>query len=133
VVSVAPNYYDFAYKLQLQDWLAWVRRGSVDEVVVQLYRPDVDSFQAQLGRPEFQQIKGKVATAIGILSGQRRNPVPLPLIQGQVQAAREQGHGLVFFYLESLWALGTEPQEERLAALRQMLADPAPRAPQPRP
>jgi len=133
VVSVAPNYYDFAYKLQLQDWLAWVRRGSVDEVVVQLYRPDVDSFQAQLSRPEFQQIKGKVATAIGILTGQRRNPVPLPLIQGQVQAARAQGHGLVFFYLESLWALGTEPQEERQAALRQMFADPAPRAPQPRP
>jgi len=51
IISVSPNYYDFAYKLQLQDWLEWMRRGIADEVIVQLYRPDLPSFAAELNRP----------------------------------------------------------------------------------
>ncbi|MFM9047451.1 MAG: family 10 glycosylhydrolase [Cyanobium sp.] len=50
-LSLSPNYADFAYKLQLQDWRSWVKAGLVDEVVVQLYRPNLESFTAELGRP----------------------------------------------------------------------------------
>jgi uncharacterized lipoprotein YddW (UPF0748 family) len=32
IFSISPNYYDFAYKFQLQDWLAWVRQNIVDEL-----------------------------------------------------------------------------------------------------
>lgn len=38
---MSPDYYDFAYKLQLQDWLAWVRKGIEDEIIVQLYKLDL--------------------------------------------------------------------------------------------
>ncbi|WP_232756414.1 glycoside hydrolase family 10 protein [Vulcanococcus limneticus] len=125
IVSVSPNYYDFALKLQLQDWLAWVRRGLVDELLIQIYRPDLESFVPQLDRPEVQESQRRIPTAIGIMSGQRTRPAPMALIQGQVQAARERQLGVAFFYLESLWALSGEPRESRLAALAQLFSLPA--------
>ena len=123
ILSVSPNYYDFAYKLQLQDWLGWVRRGIADEVLVQLYRPDLASFSAELERPELQQ--SRAATGIGVMSGQRQRPVAMELIESQVQAARERGLGVAFFYFESLWNLGLEPAEERQARLARLFSQPA--------
>ncbi len=125
IVSVSPNYYDFAYKLQLQDWLTWVRRGLVDELLIQIYRPDLESFLPQLIRPEVQESQRRIPTGIGIMGGQRTRPAPMALIQAQVQAARERQLGLAFFYLESLWALSSEPREVRLAALAQLFPTPA--------
>jgi len=127
IVSVSPNYYDFALKLQLQDWLTWVRRGLVDELLIQIYRQDLESFVPQLSRPEVQESQRRIPTAIGIMGGQRTRPAPLALIQAQVQAARERQLGVAFFYLESLWSLGSEPRESRLAGLAQLFAAPAQR------
>lgn len=127
IVSVSPNYYDFALKLQLQDWLSWVRRGLVDELLIQIYRPDLESFVPQLIRPEVQESQQRIPTGIGIMSGQRTRPAPMALIQAQVQAARERQLGVAFFYLESLWTLSNEPREARLAALAQLFAAPAKR------
>lgn len=124
VVSVSPNYYAFAYKLQLQDWRAWVARKAVDEVVVQIYRPDLESFVAQVNRPELIQTASQLPTAIGIMSGQRGRPVPLPLIEAQVGAARQRGMGVAFFYFESLWQQAPEPPEQRQSVLRSLLAIP---------
>jgi uncharacterized lipoprotein YddW (UPF0748 family) len=71
ILSVSPNYHDFAYKRQLQDWLSWVRRGIVDEIVMQVYRQDLESFEAQLMRPEVQETRQALPTAVGIMAGQR--------------------------------------------------------------
>jgi uncharacterized lipoprotein YddW (UPF0748 family) len=43
LISISPNYYDFAYKLQLQDWRSWVQQGIADELLVQIYRTDLES------------------------------------------------------------------------------------------
>jgi uncharacterized lipoprotein YddW (UPF0748 family) len=77
---VSPNYHDFAYKLQLQHWRDWVRRGIVDELVVQLYRPDLESFRAELQRPELAESLQRIPVAIGILAGQRTRSVPMALL-----------------------------------------------------
>lgn len=127
IFSVSPNYYDFAYKLQLQDWLVWVRRGVVDELIVQLYRSDLASFLPQLNRPELQETGRKIPTAVGIMSGQRTSPVPFELIRAQVLAARERGLGVAFFYFESLWNATAEPVETRLAGLQGLFPAPATR------
>ncbi|MCT0225839.1 glycoside hydrolase family 10 protein [Synechococcus sp. CS-1328] len=127
ILSVSPNYYDFAYKLQLQDWLGWVRRGIADEILIQIYRPDLDSFLPHLSRVEVQETLQKIPTGIGIMSGQRNRPAPMALIQSQVLAARELQLGVAFFYLESLWDQSSEPREARLAGLRQLFPTPAPR------
>ena len=129
LVSLSPNYHDFAYKRQLQDWLTWVRQGSVDEVVVQLYRPDLASFEAELNRPEFAASRQRVPTAVGILSGQRTQPVPIERVVAQAQAARSQGLGSAYFYYESLWEQTPEPAELRKAALASLFRQPAPRRP----
>jgi uncharacterized lipoprotein YddW (UPF0748 family) len=121
VLSVSPNYYDFAYKLQLQDWREWVRRGIADELLVQIYRPDLESYQPHLSRAEVQEARQRIPTAIAVMSGQRNRPTPLALMAQKVAANRARGLGVAFFYFESLWSLGPESPEERIAGLAQML------------
>lgn len=108
LVSIAPNYYDFAYKLQLQDWRAWVRRGIADELLVQIYRPELESYLPLLSRPEVQEARQRI-------------PTPLALMAQKLTANRSQGLGVAFFYFESLWSLGPEPAQERIAGLADIL------------
>jgi uncharacterized lipoprotein YddW (UPF0748 family) len=128
IFSVSPNYYDFAYKLQLQDWLTWVRRNIADEIIVQVYRPNLESFLPQLSRAEIEETRKKIPTAIGIMSGQRTSPVPMALIQAQAQAARQLGLGVSFFYFESLWNTAAEPAESRQAGFQALFPAAAPRS-----
>jgi len=129
LVSLSPNYHDFAYKRQLQDWLTWVRQGSVDEVVVQLYRPDLASFETELNRPEFAVSRQSVPTAVGIFTGQRTQPVPIERVVAQAEASRRRGLGAGFFYYETLWEEAQEPAALRKAALDALYRQPAPRRP----
>ncbi|MFN5219866.1 MAG: glycoside hydrolase family 10 protein [Cyanobacteriota bacterium] len=129
IVSVSPNYYDFAYKLQLQDWRRWVRLGIVDELIVQVYRPDLESFVPQLDRPELQESLRTIPTAVAIMSGQRNRPVSIALIRSQVEAARQRGLGVAFFYYESLWEAAAEEAAVRQAALQELFPTAAPRSP----
>jgi uncharacterized lipoprotein YddW (UPF0748 family) len=128
IFSISPNYYDFAYRLQLQDWLAWVRRGIADELIVQVYRPDLPSFLPQLTRPEVQEAQKKIPTGVGIMTGLRTKPAPMGLIQSQVQAARERGLGVSFFYYESLWDVTSESPNQRKAGFQSLFSVPATRS-----
>ncbi len=127
IVSIAPNYYDFAYKVHLQDWLGWIRQKSVDELIVQVYRPDLASFVDQIARPELQEAQQKVSTAIGVLTGLRNSPVSMQMIQAQAQAARDRGLGVTFFYYESLWDYAPESVAERLAGFQSLFPYPVSR------
>jgi uncharacterized lipoprotein YddW (UPF0748 family) len=115
IFSVSPNYYDFAYKFQLQDWLNWVRLGIVDELVMQVYRNNLADFTGQITRPEIRETQQYIPTGIGIMAGLRNRPVSLQQLQSQVQAAQQRGLGAVFFYYESLWDYAPEPLEQRQA------------------
>ena len=128
IFSVSPNYYDFAYKLQLQDWLTWVRKDLVDELIVQVYRPDLDSFLPQLNRAEILETQSKIPTAIAIMTGQRSKPVPIELIQDQVRACQQRNLGVAFFYYETLWGRTSEPPEVRKSGFQQLFAAPANRS-----
>jgi uncharacterized lipoprotein YddW (UPF0748 family) len=118
IFSVSPNYAAHAYKFQLQDWVTWVKQGIVDELIVQVYRSDFDSFKSKLVLPEMLEAQKKIPTAVGIMAGLRRRPVPMAQIQQQVFAAKQQGLGSVFFYLESLWDEGPESPNDRLSGLQ---------------
>jgi uncharacterized lipoprotein YddW (UPF0748 family) len=121
LISLSPNYADFAYKLQLQDWRTWVKEGLVDEVVVQIYRPDEQTFTAKLRRPEFQpvpegtgaKLARKVPMAVAIMAGTRQRPTPLPLLAAQAQVARQRGLGLAFFHYGPLWEFTADPAGRR--------------------
>ncbi|NMG09792.1 glycoside hydrolase family 10 protein [Brasilonema sp. UFV-L1] len=128
IFSVSPNYYDFAYKFQLQDWLTWVRQNIVDELIVQVYRPNLQNFVATISRPEIQEVQQMIPTGIGVMAGLRNSPVPMQQIHSQVRAARERGLGVTFFYYESLWNSAPEPVTQRQAGFQTLFSAPALRA-----
>jgi uncharacterized lipoprotein YddW (UPF0748 family) len=121
VFSVAPNPYDTAYLGSLQDWVMWVRKGIVNELIVQIYRTDFNSFTAQVSRPELQESKKKVSTGVGVLSGLRNRQIPMAQIQSQTQFVRSQGMGVAFFYFESLWDSAPESSPQRQAQFQSLL------------
>jgi uncharacterized lipoprotein YddW (UPF0748 family) len=125
IFSVSPNYYDFAYKFQLQDWLQWVRANIVDELVVQVYRDNLESFTAKISHPEIQEVQEIIPTGVGIMAGLRTKPVPMQQIKSQVRAAQQRGLGVVFFYYESLWNKAPEPLGERFSGFQSLFPYPA--------
>jgi uncharacterized lipoprotein YddW (UPF0748 family) len=125
IFSISPNYYDHAYKFQLQDWLGWVRQDIADEIVMQVYRPDLQSFTSKIMRPEIIESQQKIPTAIGVLAGLRQNPVAMQQIQSQVRVAQERGLGVSFFYFESLWDKSPEPPSFRQAGFQVLFPSPA--------
>lgn len=118
IFSVSPNYYDFAYKFQLQDWLTWLRLSIVDELIMQVYRSELESFTAKISRPEIQEAQQIIPTGIGIMAGLRTRPVPMRQIASQVRAAQNRGLGVALFYYESLWDYGPETATERQAGFQ---------------
>ncbi|MBD2412317.1 hypothetical protein FACHB389_25005 [Nostoc calcicola FACHB-389] len=119
-ISLSPNYQAFAYKYYLQDWENWVKKGLVDELILQVYRSDKKSFIAQLEQPSVKLAQSLIPVGIGILTGTVHNPVKIPQIEAQVQAVRDRNFdGISFFYWESLWGyiVPESPQQRRKAFL----------------
>lgn len=126
IFSVSPSPAAFAYSHYLQDWPAWERQGYVEELVVQIYRRNLPSFETELERPELVTARGHIPTVIGILSGLKNEPMPSSLVQAQVQASRQRGYGGVcFFFYESIWQ--GEPMATREAMVRSLFSQPASR------
>ncbi|WP_193199303.1 glycoside hydrolase family 10 protein [Nostoc sp. MG11] len=125
IFSISPNYYDFAYKFQLQDWLAWMRLNIVDELIVQIYRPNLQSFIAKISRPEIKEAQKMIPTGVGIMAGLQNNRVPMQQIKSQVRAAQERGLGIAFFYYKSLWDDAPEPLPARQSAFQSFFPAPA--------
>ena len=128
IFSISPNPYHLAYNTYLQDWVGWVRQNLVDELIVQVYRPDINSFLSEIVRPEVQEVRKKIPTGVGILTGLRNRPVPMQHIQAKVQAARQQGLGMSFFFFESLWDYAPEPIQERKSYFQVLFNQPATRS-----
>src|SRR5919202_900363 len=124
IVSLSPNSQSFAYRTYLQDWQTWVERGLVEELVVQVYRGDMNSFLAELSQPALQTARRRIPVGIGILSGLWRHPVTMEQIQKQVEAVRDRGfNGVSFFYWESLWGYITaESPQKRRAAFQELFS-----------
>jgi uncharacterized lipoprotein YddW (UPF0748 family) len=129
IFSVSPNYYDFAYKFQLQDWLTWMRLSIVDELIVQVYRPNLQSFIDNISRPEMQEAQQMIPTGVGIMAGLRNKPVPMQDIKSQVKASQERGLGVAFFYYESLWNYAPETLSDRQSEFQSLFPYPALRSP----
>jgi len=130
IFSVAPNPYGTAYNMFLQDWRRWINLGIVDELIIQVYRPDLNSFVKELNLPEVQNARQKIPTGIAILTGLRNNPTPITLIEDKVRQARRHRLGISFFYYETLWIdKPTETSDLRKAVVRALFYNPQPRFP----
>ena len=92
----------------------------MDELVVQVYRDNIEDYTRELSQPEWQEIRQKVPVAIGILTGLRIQNIDMRQIKGQVKIAREMTFdGFSFFFYETLG--------NRDASFESLLFTPAPR------
>lgn len=118
LMALSPNPREFAYDMYLQDWWNWTQRGFVEELIVQLYRSDMDRFREELDQPEIEQ--AHIPLGVGILTGLRNRPVEMDLIAEQVQTVRDRHlAGVSFFFYESLG--------DRDRQFRRLFPDPVPR------
>lgn len=127
IFSISPNPYETAYKSYLQDWVTWVDQNLVDEVIVQVYRSDLSSFVKQLNHPAIEQVRQKVPTGVGILTGLRNKPIEMKFIQDKVLATQKQGLGVSFFFYDSLWNYAPEPPLERQSSFQALFPYPSKR------
>lgn len=125
IVALSPNPQPFAIENFLQDWITWEREGWLEELILQVYRPDMERFNMELNRPSIQAVRRHIPVGIGIMTGLKNYPVPMELIWQQVQAARQAGYrGVSFFFYETLWT-GSEGRDTRKRLFRSMFATPA--------
>jgi uncharacterized lipoprotein YddW (UPF0748 family) len=114
LLSVSPNPYPFSYAQYLQDWPAWEATGMLDEIIVQIYRNDLDRFVWELNKPATVKAHQSTPMAIGLLSGLRGSPTDVDLLTQQLEAVRDRNYaGVSYFFYESLWVPGRETAEER--------------------
>ncbi|NJN04373.1 MAG: family 10 glycosylhydrolase [Leptolyngbyaceae cyanobacterium RM1_1_2] len=117
IVSVSPNPYPFSYGNYLQDWPTWVERGSVDELIIQLYRDNLDRFVWEMNKATAQSSRRQIPTAVGILTGLKGRPTSMSMINTQIEAARDRNFaGISFFFYETLLNMNQEAPQERQAA-----------------
>ncbi len=121
--SLSPNPYDFAYAHSLQDWRTWQQRGLLDELIIQVYVPDLKRFESHLRRSEVQAAAKEIPVSIGVLSGLRGKKVPFNQIRDQVVAVRQAGlSGVSFFFYETLWNIAYESQGDRIMAFKRLFS-----------
>ena len=127
VMSVSPNPHVFAYEFYLQDWDTWLKRGYVEELIIQLYRTDLGRFVWEMGQDAAQFARAHIPTSVGVLSGLRGRSVPMDVIAEQVEAVRDRNFaGVTFFFYETLWNLSSEGTlAERQNALAELFPTPA--------
>ncbi|WYL94094.1 MAG: glycoside hydrolase family 10 protein [Gloeotrichia echinulata IR180] len=121
-ISLSPNSQTFAYKYYLQNWEDWVKKGLVDELILQVYRDDKSSFIAELSQPAVEFARSQIPVGIGISTGTLSDPVKIAQIREQVQTVRDRHFpGISFFYWESLWGyIAPESPQQRRKAFFEM-------------
>ena len=127
VFSVSPNPHVFAYEFYLQDWDTWLRKGYVEELIIQLYRSDLGRFVWEMQQDAAAFARDHIPTSVGILSGLKGRSVPMGRIAEQVQAVRDRNYsGVSFFFYETLWELSEEgTPQERQEALKEIFPNEA--------
>jgi uncharacterized lipoprotein YddW (UPF0748 family) len=82
-----------------QNWLAWVRQGIVDEVVLQIYRKTPNQVAASLSGSGLATASRYVPVGVGLYAGW--NPdFSLKGLQAQVRTVEQQGYGYSLFCWE---------------------------------
>jgi uncharacterized lipoprotein YddW (UPF0748 family) len=104
IVSISPNPLSFSKSRYLLDWQQWANLGLIDELVLQVYRDDLNAFERELAKLEVRSIKPKIPTLIGILTGLRTKPIASSLIKQQIEViTAQQFGGFACFFYETLF------------------------------
>ncbi|MEH2066964.1 MAG: glycoside hydrolase family 10 protein [Nostoc sp.] len=125
LVSVAPNPQRFSYDFFLADWQKWERMGIIEDLVLQIYRDDLNVFVRELEYPEVKAAKKHIPVSIGIMVGLKNKFVPMQQVQTQVQKVRDRNFaGVSFFFYETLWNMSQEKPQERQTTFQKIFPTP---------
>jgi uncharacterized lipoprotein YddW (UPF0748 family) len=106
IVSWAPGIYPWSKKEYLQDWPAWVRSGSADVVIPQVYRYNVQSYRQTLaaqGKDSVGIAGHSVHIFPGILIKAGGYVIPPDTLIAFMEENRiRRYHGECFFFYEGL-------------------------------
>jgi len=109
-ISVSPNPQEFSYSNYLADWSSWVRRGLVDEVVVQIYRDNLAALGRELGHPSLAAAALRVPVRIGLLAGLKSQPKDPAQLRRELELVQGRGYrGIDLFFYESARRHFSEP------------------------
>jgi uncharacterized lipoprotein YddW (UPF0748 family) len=99
--------------------------GLIEELIVQIYRNDLNVFNTELEYPEVKAARSHIPVSIGILSGLKGRYVPMQQIQTQVQSVRDRKFaGVSFFFYETLWNLANEKPLQRQTSFGKLFPTP---------
>jgi len=114
-MSVSPNPQEFSYSHYLADWSSWVRRGLVDEVVVQIYRQNLAALGRELNHPSLVEAAQRVPVRIGLLAGLKSQPKDSAQLRRELELVQGRGYrGIDLFFYESARRHFSEPQQGQL-------------------
>lgn len=123
IISVSPNPQEFSKDEFLMDWAKWERKGLIEELIVQIYRNNIESFNRELAQKDLQLAKNHIPCAIGILAGLKGKKMDLNLINKKITSTREKDFsGVSFFFYESLWNFGPETSQKRQDYFQEIFA-----------
>ena len=127
ILSISPNPLGFSIDHALADWQAWEKEGLIEELALQTYRGDIQSFEREIDKLEVKAAREHIPTVIGILTGLKPSDrrVNFQLIQAQTQETRERDFaGFAYFFYSSLLdhIPTTETVADREKKLAQILA-----------
>ena len=122
IISVSPNPPSFAYNKYLQDWVRWVNLGIVDEVVVQLYRNDLNIFEQDLYNSGFHNLRNQIPIAIGLYTGPLQAAKDFTRTVEEISAVQQAGYGGVAFFSweTTFWFLKQSTDLEVKQTLRRL-------------
>lgn len=107
IVSLAPSIFPWSHEEYLQDWVTWLKRGQVDELIPQVYRYDINAYKRTLDEmakyaAENNPKNAFIASGILIKAGPRFNN--WAYIKEAIQHNRSKGiNGESYFFYEGLW------------------------------
>lgn len=80
--------------------MKWARKGYVDELVLQIYRPTSERFMTSINSSQVEKLPSHIPVAIGIYIGNFQNFLPPEEVEKQINIAESLGYGYSIFCWE---------------------------------
>jgi uncharacterized lipoprotein YddW (UPF0748 family) len=100
VLSLSPNPYDFSLNKYNQDWLKWAKKGYIDEVIIQIYRPNSAQVKQAVDTSKINYLPEHIPIGIRIFAGNFDNFLHPQEIQKQIDVTEKFGYGYSIFCWE---------------------------------
>ncbi|PSF37435.1 hypothetical protein C7H19_09695 [Aphanothece hegewaldii CCALA 016] len=97
IFSLSPNPYAFSVNRYNQNWIKWINKGYIDEVVVQVYRKTPTQVQQSINTSGVAEASRFVPVAIGVFAPWDTTEKE---IKEQIKVVNESGYGFSVFCWE---------------------------------